>query len=424
MVVLNAHMDTAVDVLVGATVIAEDLEFGETTDPIPVDTNAASITFLAAGTNRVVATQAVKPSAGQTWLVGAAQGSKDCGKSCLPAQLGFAKASTSAPSGTTTTLSVPFQVFPKSTAETRAAVASLPTTAGQTTLDLPLQNAGARNQPTSINGAQTPLTGAFELTATSGQLTGVGAGSQADIQYIGVTNSYPVTGAASTALLFFGTTVFDAWSTPNEIQVRIYIDSIGPAGAGSPPDGIDDYVLLNTSYASVTNQQQNDVFVSLLYRINPDGSLTWTGVPPFRFNSLPSPTVSPFVDIAPYNSRVMFQYLTSTFIGLTNTQANFNYHVETRARDIGNFGQVVDRVPATGSLSYNATTAVLTPITSTRGTPNLLQRPLFVGIDGGHVTAALNSAALAARTEPTQLLLLHLHNPLATQSELVTVNRP
>ena len=94
--------------------------------------------------------------------------------------------------------------------------------------------------------------------------------------------------------------------------------------------------------------------------------------------ALPSPTVNPFLDVAPFNTSVMFELINARALGLSAAQPIFRYHIETRARDRANFAQVVDRVPASGTLEYNIVAAAVAPINSTRGVPNLQQRPLFI----------------------------------------------
>jgi hypothetical protein len=208
------------------------------------------------------------------------------------------------------------------------------------------------------------------------------------------------------------------WSSPNELQMRVYLDTTGSAGV---PDGRDDYVLINTSFGMVTTQQQNDAFVSLLYRITDDGSLIWTGAIPTRFNALASPSTSPFLDVAPFNSTVMFQEVTARSIGLSSENTSFNYHIETRSRDLSEYRQVVDRIPASGSLSYNIVSTPLAPINEVRSTQNLQRRPLFVVDQSGLISVSINPAKLAEVHQASVLLLYH-HNQPSNQSEVVTVS--
>jgi hypothetical protein len=117
--------------------------------------------------------------------------------------------------------------------------------------------------------------------------------------------------------------------------------------------------------------------------------------------------------------------------------SSFCYHVETRARDAGYFGQVVDQVPEAGSpviaacgnragvLRYEIQNAAIAPINTRNfilGAPTAA-RPLFVDIDGGAITGAVNPSQLVARPG-TKLLILHHHNAPFPQAELVDINPP
>jgi hypothetical protein len=119
------------------------------------------------------------------------------------------------------------------------------------------------------------------------------------------------------------------------------------------------------------------------------------------------------------------------------TPASFCYHVETRARDVSNFEQVVDRVPEAGSpaivecgnragvLRYDIQNPAIAPINTTNfifGAPTFA-RPIFVDIDGGAITGGVNPAQLDARPG-TKLLILHHHNAPSLQAELVDINPP
>jgi hypothetical protein len=309
---------------------------------------------------------------------------------------------------------VPYNIFPQSASEAHAAQQVVTAPAGSQTFTLPLQNTGARNSgvmPNGFPGPQTPLVSAFELQAASPPIAPLSANlSPADIQYVGVTNDYALTQSAGNTDLFFGTASYGAWSTPHEVQIRIYLDVNN--------DGVDDYVLLNTDYGTAFGQAPNDVFIHALYRIQPDGTLT--GLATFSFwGTLPAPSVPDGADVAAFNSSVMFQAVNTQSLGLAAGQTRLSYHVETRARDASGFGTVIDRVPATGSLSYDIASAAVVPV-NTAGL--LRQRPLFVDTDGGSVTGYAGSGS----SQPVSqgLLLLHHHNVFPYQAEVVDVRRP
>jgi hypothetical protein len=334
---------------------------------------------------------------------------------------------------------VPYNVFPTVASSSRVAMPlNLPP--GTRSFALGLHNTGARNS--GLIGSQptprTPLASAFALAAASPQIAGLGLASRgADIQYLGVTSSYSVTqNLGLNTAIFFGLSSYGAWSTPNEVQFLIYIDS--------NQDGIDDFVLVNTNYGEATSPKASDVFLNGLYSLRPDGTLG-LALSFAYWGSFAAPSESR-VNIAPFNTSVMFQSLTVPNLALPldpnnpagpkgPTPASFCYHVETRARDIGNFRQVIDRVPEAGSpaiaacgnragvLRYDIPNAVIAPINTSNfifGSPTAA-RPLFIDTEGGLITGGVNPAQLAAH--PVQrLLILHHHNAPFPQAELVDVN--
>jgi len=222
-----------------------------------------------------------------------------------------------------------------------------------------------------------------------------------------VTSSLPAVQTIDDATIFFGLASYAPWSTPNEVEFLVYIDS--------NLDGIDDYVVLNTSWGTLFDQP-NDVFISPIYQILPDGS--WSAASFTFWGTLQPPTSIYGFDVAPFNTSVMFQTVSARLIGLTPGQTRIRYHVETLARDAGYFGRVVDRVPAAGSLVYDVAHPAVTPVNLT--SPLLTQRPVFLDVDGGQIGGAVAPTVLAARGGQ-QLLLLHHHNPPPTQAELVQV---
>ncbi len=409
-----------VDAYIDGNLVAANMSFLATAGPINIAVGSHTVEFFAAGSNPnslPISKARIEPQSGSTFLVIAGQGERNCRNNiCKPDEYGLVIMLWEG-FPQSINLNVPFQIFPKSASLSHASTPEIPIRATQKTVSIPMQNTGARNKNDSPRGAQTPLVAAFELSITSPQSTNISSPlSAADIRYVGITSDYSNTVSVDNSWLYFATASYGPWSTPNEVQHRIYLDVTGPAGV---PDGIDDYLLLNTSFGVVTSGQQTDTFVSLLYTIPASGPIEWAGALA-RYNALPSPNNSPFLDVAPYNSSVMFQQIRARSLGLSDAQPRLRYHIETRARDAGNFTQVIDRVPATGSLDYTINAAGVTPINSIRGVPNLFTRPLFLDTTNSQVLAAVRPDIIATRGSQG-VLLLHLHNPLDSQAEVVTL---
>jgi hypothetical protein len=254
-----------------------------------------------------------------------------------------------------------------------------------------------------------------------------------------VTSNYSVTGNLGlNTSIFFGLSSYAPWTTPTEVQARIYIDS--------NEDGTDDFVLMNSNWGAANEERDSDVFLNGLFPLRPDGEL---GIGhSYTFWGTFTAPIQSTVNVAPFNTSVMFQSITLPFLALPldptlpdgpkgPTPSSFCYHVETRARDVGNFEQVVDRVPEAGSpvvaacgnragvLRYDVQNSAIAPVNTRNfifGAPNAA-RPIFVDTNGGVITGGVNTAQLAARPG-TKLLILHHHNAPYPQAEVVNVNLP
>lgn len=309
-------------------------------------------------------------------------------------------------------LRVPFQVFPKSASAARAPE-TVVAPDGARGVQFTLANTGARRAPLSSIPAspQVALVSAFALAAESGLQPGLSQGLRAaDLRYVGLTSSYVHAPAVTTPYVFFGIAAHGPWSTPNEVEFRIYIDS--------DRNGKPDHMLLNTNYGTFAGKP-SDVFIAPVYRV--DESTGKAEAFAFSFwNTLQAPTVSPGLDVAPFNTSVMFMGARADQLGLGPGSTRFNYYVETRARDWQNFREVVDRVPSLGQpdLNYDIARPATAPLNLT--SPILAQRPLFAAGDGEQVTTLVDPELLDARGFE-RLLLLHHHNLPGAQAQLVEI---
>lgn len=403
------------DVYLDNQLVVSALAASATSDYQPITAGQHTVTFYPTGksptSSNLNAIEQITVAAGDLFLVGTDQEGDDyfCkpdDRVCKANQRGFSAISSFV--GPRIALQVPFNVFPKSASAAEAASAAV-VPPGASAFTLPLQNSGARDAApdSGFAGPQVPLVSAFELEATSEPIAGLaGERRAADIRYVGVTSNISLTGSIDNAntALFFGTASYAPWSTPHEVQIRFYIDT--------NLDGIDDYVVLNTDYGTLFKTQPTDIFFNAVYQIQPDGSLLAYDFAPL--DSLPAPQAANGFDVAPFNSSVMFQTVGAGSLGLSAGQTRFRYHVETRARDGELFGQVIDRVPATGSLEYDIMRAAVAPVNA-EGT--LRFRPLFVDTNGFSVSGAVVPDLLRER-QPS-VLLLHHHNLPAAQAEVV-----
>jgi subtilisin family serine protease len=409
---VEPHWDIGpLDVYLDGVLQAPALPVGQASDYIAVAPGTHTVWFFQAGRDpahdRAVERKTFVVNAGELLLVGTGRHDDDDGELDDFEQRAFI--GRAAPRSALT-LRVPFEIFPKSASEAHAAAAAITISPGAHTFTVGLRNTGARNVGLSggVGGPQTPLASAFELEATSPMSPDLsGSLRAADVQYVGVTSNFSATADISSTAVFFGLSTYGPWSTPNEVEFRVYIDS--------NLDGVDDYVVLNTNSIVFTGHP-SDTFISPVYKILPDGTLV--GIT-YSFWDTWQPPASPSgfgLDVAPFNTSVMFQAIGARLIGLTPAQTHLRYHVETRARDADGFTRRLDRVPAVGVLEYDVAHPTIAPISAAPLVVN--RRPLFVDVDGGQITGAVNPVALAARGGQ-KLLILHHHNQPAQQAEVV-----
>jgi hypothetical protein len=409
------------DVYLNGNVQATALPVGQASGYIPVAPGSYVVAFYQAGVSpsaeNLVAQETVTLAEGDALLVGAGQWNDPnrCDGQdpvlCKAEQRAFAARTLLRPAPDVL-LRVPFQVFPKAAATSRVTSASIGVPIGATSVAIDVQNTGARAEALNPAGPnpRVPLVSAFELVGESAPLPGAnGALRAADLQYFGVSSDAAATRMITDTTIFFGLSTYSPWSTPNEVQFRIYLDV--------NLDGINDYVLLNSNWGSATGSLPSDVFVSPLYTLLPDGTIRTTPINSIaNWNTLPAPTVFPYLDSAPYNTTVMFQAVSARFLGLSPAQTRVRYYLEARARDADNFTRIVDRVPEAGAFEYDVMRGAVTPLNIT--TPLLANRPLFVDVTGERITSFIDPGILGARGSQ-KLVVLHHHNPPGSQAELV-----
>jgi hypothetical protein len=115
------------------------------------------------------------------------------------------------------------------------------------------------------------------------------------------------------------------------------------------------------------------------------------------------------------------------FLDLPVGQSHFRYRVETRTRSQSFFASAMDHVPGLDAgghpqwLEYDVLNTPIAPINTSLSI--LATRPMFLDVEGGSITSAVNTAILATRPA-TRMLVLHMHNPPSAQAELVAVRSP
>lgn len=324
------------------------------------------------------------------------------------------------------TLRVPYALAPRSASSSHAVVDKLRVPPGSTSVATTIHNTGARNDP--LIPGQRPLMGAFELTYSATQiLSSTKSDDAARLRYIGLASNYNlVSQSLDNTKVYFAIAAQNDWSTPNEVEFEIFIDS--------NLDGQADHVLLNTSSGSLQSSPggtldgkvqkglPNDVFASVLYEIQPaagGGAMFEKRDDGFLNTFPPSWTVSATnsLELSPFDRRVFFMGTGVRNMGLGggSEPLHFRYQVVTRHRDHDNFATVVDQTPW---LDYDIATAALS---TCNVDPTFSFTPVYNDVQDTHFSIGLNPTALAARQD-VQLLLIHFHNPEERQTEVIAVS--
>jgi hypothetical protein len=246
------------------------------------------------------------------------------------------------------------------------------------------------------------LVSALELQYTSpNEASSDELNDKADLAYVGVASDVASTSTFTETMLSFGIATHGDWSTPNEVEFDIYIDT--------DRDGSDDFVLFNSNAGWMTGQDQNDIMLTFLQDLKTNDLLAedyLNGVPPDTFNTVV------------FNNNVLVLPAYASDLGLTSASPSFNYRVVTLSLDApssepGFSGAISGKIDETPWLAYNAATPGIDTTGSTAGAP------VYEDLPGKQIPLKYNPAAFAA-AKSKGILLLHHHNQKGARVQVVT----
>ncbi|HEX6288185.1 MAG TPA: S8 family serine peptidase [Herpetosiphonaceae bacterium] len=297
----------------------------------------------------------------------------------------------------TPSLRVPVFAAPRPASDMRAQTSQLDFGTGNTGSDeIELVGEGINtgsNYPTDTLSLVTAL----ELQHSSpNDASSASLANSADLKYVGVASDVLAddTGApngdVSKATLSFGVATYGNWSSPNEVEFDIYIDT--------NRDGDDDYVLFswNLGLASGANDA-TDVLITALFNLNTNQLLLadyLNGIPPSVLNT------------AIFNNSVMVLPVAASDLGMTNASGAFNYRVFSFYQ-----GEITDD---SGSLTYNAASPGLDLSGGLAGVP------FYADLPGEVIPVDYNATAYKA-AKSQGVLLLHHHNTMDKHAEVVRI---
>lgn len=216
----------------------------------------------------------------------------------------------------------------------------------------------------------------------------------ADLKYVGVASDYPDHGQMDQTRLVFALVTHDDWSSPNEMQFRIYLDVDDDVAA--------EYVLRSDNVGDFLGTETTDEFFSVLEDVQAGTrQLAY-------FRNLVS---SAELNTAVFNNNVALLAVDARDLGLTPERSSLRFWVSTTSMDTEEEGATVDATPV---LAYD----VARPGVWAQG--GLGGLPLFYDLPGERIRVEADQRVYGDRGSQG-LLLLHLHNESATRAQVVNI---
>lgn len=219
----------------------------------------------------------------------------------------------------------------------------------------------------------------------------------ADISHVGVATDFPHQ-SGDEAMLYVGIATHAAWSSPNLVRFDVLIDVDG--------DGSADARLFNSSLEGYSSDHFfGDTFVSVLETLRH---------PSQRLVQAPLNAFAPAdVDMRPFESRVVVLPVRVADLKLPAGQTVISYTIQSYHRALGTQPEhVVDYTPPRRlDLAHPA----LDSLSGQIGAPIVAAQP------GVELTPKLDLVGFALQATGG-ILLLHHHNPIESQVEVVTVH--
>jgi len=320
-------------------------------------------------------------------------------------------------SAVTSTLRVPIYAAPRPAAALYATPSTLDFgTQLQATQALTFAGIGLQGSqfPTDV----VPIVSAVELHFSSPNLAPAQGETQpgqsqtdlydhADLKYGGVTSDFAATqtvtnpsGSVNASTLFFGVATYNNWATPNEVKIKIHIDT--------DRDGRDDFLLFNSDQVGYNlGNAASDTFISALKNLH-TGSVS----PQLPLNNI---WATDF-DTAPYHTNVMLIPVSAAALGLTTDKPSFDYTIESYSNDRPHTEEglelYVDRSPP---LHFNLASAGLDLTGGKLGAAQIQVR--------GNSAVVVNFNLPAYTLSNTQgILLLHHNNRSVLRDEVVSIH--
>lgn len=250
------------------------------------------------------------------------------------------------------------------------------------------------------------LVSAFELQHSSPNEASSNADNdEADLAYVGVASNVASTSAFTETVLYFGIATHGDWSTPNQVEFDIFIDT--------DRDGEDDFVLFNSNLGWMSLNDQNDLMLTFLLDLETDDIYIQgfvNGLSPEEY------------DTALFNSNVLVLPVFAEDLGLTAVNSRFNYRVESFSLDSSGSEPsaswaIAGREDQTPTLTFDAAH----PGIDTSG--GAIDRPIYRDLPAEELQLTYNHTALT-QSGSRGVLLLHHMNKRGERAQVLLSDPP
>jgi hypothetical protein len=192
-------------------------------------------------------------------------------------------------------------------------------------------------------------------------------------------------------MIYFGIATYGDWSTPYQVEFSIYVDS--------DEDGVHDFRLFNSDAQRYrSGSRSSDAFVAVVENLS-------TGE--FSEAQLLNGYASLTVDTNPFNTNVMVLPVKAGHLGLSETNLDFAYRIQSINMATGFF------LETSPLLTYDLAGKVIDPFSLNASAPT------FDDLDGAEIRLRFDTGNLSSTGDGPDLLLLHHQNGRGNRAEVV-----
>ncbi len=290
------------------------------------------------------------------------------------------------------TLRVPVHAVIRPASAMAASLAQPALTANTGSFSLDLAGTGV-STGSDYPAAEDSLVSAFELQLIAPAHAN---GTVGDLGFVGAASDYAATvaggGGIADSWIYFGVATQANWTTPNEVEVYIEIDTDGNGSAN--------YTLTS---GDATGSTGSDVFTVTFC----PGSSSGSGCLATYLNNVDAS----FQDTVLFNTNAMVLPVSAGWLGLPEGHARFNYRVSVAVRDRAG--------SSTGWLTFDATHPGLSfGGVDFDGAP--VHQPLYLDAPGESIPIQYDVPAFVANGS-LGVLLLHHHNTTGNRAQALAL---